>query len=276
MKAVECTGLVHIYKTAELEVFALQGLDMSIDEGEVVAIVGASGSGKTTLMNVLAGVQTPSAGQARVAGWDVGSLSGAKRDRYRREVIGYMWQNASLNLTRELTAYENLQLPVMVAGKSRGERRQRAAELVDVFRLGDRIDHLPTKLSGGEQQRLALAVAVANRPRVLLADEPTAELDRVAAREVLEHIRELGHREGTTVVMVTHDHEVERHVDRILKIRDGRTSTETRAASGELVILDASGRLQLPKSVLEATKLGTRVRVRAEGNRVLIEPPEGE
>ena len=273
---VECSGLVHIYKSAELEVFALQGLDLIVEEGEAVAIVGASGSGKTTLMNVLAGVQTPSAGQARVAGWDVSSLSGAERDRYRREVIGYMWQNASLNLTGELTAHENLQLPLMVAGKSRGDRRRRAAELLDTFGLTDRANHKPSQLSGGEQQRLALAIAMANRPRVLLADEPTAELDRPAARNVLEHIRDLGHREGTTVVMVTHDHEVERHVDRILKIRDGKTSTEMRSATGELVILDSAGRLQIPKSVLNAVKLGTRVRVRAEANHVVIEPPESE
>jgi ABC-type lipoprotein export system ATPase subunit len=276
MKAVECAGLVHIYKTADVEVFALQGLDMTLDDGEVVAIVGASGSGKTTLMNVLAGVQTPSAGQARVAGWDLGSLSGGARDAYRRDVIGYVWQSAALNLTPELTADENLQLPLLAAGKSRAHRRSRANELLESFGLTGRRDHLPAEMSGGEQQRLALGVAVANRPRVLLADEPTAELDRASARHVLESIRALRDREGTTVVMVTHDHEVEHHVDRILRIRDGRTSTETTAGAGELLILDPAGRLQLPKSVLDATRLGARVRVRAEGGRVIIEPPEDE
>lgn len=276
MKAIECLGLVHIYKTADLEVFALQGLDMTIDDGEVVAIVGASGSGKTTLMNVLAGVQTPSAGQARVAGWDLASLSDGTRDRYRRDVIGYVWQSATLNLTAELTADENLQLPLLVAGKSRLERTKRADELLEAFELSDRRHHLPAQMSGGEQQRLALGVAVANRPRVLLADEPTAELDRASARQVLGDIRALRDREGTTVVIVTHDHEVEAHVDRILRIRDGRTSTETTAAGGELVILDPMGRLQLPKSILEASHLGARVRVRAERHRVVIEPPEGE
>ncbi len=212
MKAVECAGLVHIYKTADVEVFALQGLDMTLDDGEVVAIVGASGSGKTTLMNVLAGVQTPSAGQARVAGWDLASLSGGARDAYRRDVIGYVWQSAALNLTPELTADENLQLPMLAAGKSRADRRSRANELIESFGL----------------------------------------------------------------VMVTHDHEVEHHVDRILRIRDGRTSTETTAGAGELLILDPAGRLQLPRSVLDAARLGARVRVRAEGGRVIIEPPEDE
>ncbi len=264
MNAVECAGLVHIYKTADLEVFALQGLDMTIEEGEVVAIVGASGSGKTTLMNVLAGVQTPSAGQARVGGWDLATLSAASRDIYRRDIIGYVWQSAGLNLTAELTAEENLQLPLLVAGKPRPERRRRAKELLDAFELSDRGGHLPSQMSGGEQQRLALGVAMANRPRVLLADEPTAELDRASARQVLEDIRALGEREGTT------------HVDRILRIRDGRTSTETTSSGGELVILDPAGRLQLPKSVLEASRLGSRVRVRAERGRVVIEPPEGD
>jgi len=276
MKAVECAGLVHIYKTADVEVFALQGLDMTLDDGEVVAIVGASGSGKTTLMNVLAGVQTPSAGQARVAGWDLASLSGGARDAYRRDVIGYVWQSAALNLTPELTADENLQLPLLAAGKSRADRRSRANELIESFGLAGRRDHLPAEMSGGEQQRLALGVAVANRPRVLLADEPTAELDRASARHVLESIRALRDREGTTVVMVTHDHEVEHHVDRILRIRDGRTSTETTAGAGELLILDPAGRLQLPRSVLDAARLGARVRVRAEGRRVIIESPEDE
>jgi putative ABC transport system ATP-binding protein len=276
MKAIECAGLVHIYKAADLEVFALQGLDMTIDDGEVVAVVGASGSGKTTLMNVLAGVQVPTAGQARVAGWDLASLSDGTRDRYRRDVIGYVWQSATLNLTAELTADENLQLPLLVAGKSRHERTERAAELLEAFELSHRRNHRPAQMSGGEQQRLALGVAVANRPRVLLADEPTAELDRASARQVLEDIRALRDREGTTVVMVTHDHEVESHVDRILRIRDGKTSTETTAGAGELVILDSAGRLQIPKSVLEAAKLGARVRVRADKGRVVIEPPESE
>ncbi len=250
--------LVHIYKTAELEVFALQGLDMTVEEGEVIAIVGASGSGKTTLMNVLAGVQAPSAGQARVAGWDLSSLSERARDTYRRDVIGYVWQSAALNLTAELTAEENLQLPLLVSGKSWPERIRRANELLDAFELSGRAAHLPAQMSGGEQQRLALGVAMANRPRVLLADEPTAELDRASTHQVLEDIRALREREGTTVVMVTHDHEVERHVDRVLRIRDGKTSTETTAGA------------------LEASKLGARVRVRADKGRVVIEPPENE
>ena len=271
MSAIECRSLVHIYKTADLEVFALQGLDMLVEEGEVVAIVGASGSGKTTLMNVLAAVEKPSAGQAVVAGRELGSLSDRSRDVYRREVIGYVWQNATLNLTPELTASENLQLPLMLARRSGIERRERAAELLDTLGLTPLRDRRPAQLSGGEQQRLALGVAIANRPTVLLADEPTAELDRTSARRMLEDLGRLRDRDGTTIVMVTHDHEVERHVDRVLRIRDGRTSTETRAETGEMLIVDPAGRLQLPKSVRQEANLGARVRVRVEDGRVIIE-----
>ncbi|HVS47460.1 MAG TPA: ATP-binding cassette domain-containing protein [Candidatus Dormibacteraeota bacterium] len=271
MTVIECRSLVHIYKAADLEVFALQGLDMTIEEGEVVAIVGASGSGKTTLMNVLAAVEKPSAGQALVEGIELGSLTDRARDTYRRDVIGYVWQNATLNLTPELTASENLQLPQLLAGRPRKERLDRATELLDTLGLSHRRDHVPAQLSGGEQQRLALGVAVANRPKVLLADEPTAELDRASARRMLEDLGKLRDRDGTTVVMVTHDHEVERHVDRVLRIRDGRTSTETRAETGELLIVDPAGRLQLPKSVRQEAGLGARVRVRVDGGRVIIE-----
>src|SRR2546423_254074 len=172
--AVECRGLVHIYKSAELEVVALQGLDLEIEEGELVAIVGASGSGKTTLMNVLAAVERPSAGSARVAGSDLTQLSEPARDAYRRTVTGYVWQDASLNLTPQLTLAENLQLPLLAAGRPWAQRRARAAELLRDFGLKGRSLHAPRMLSGGEQQLAALAVAVANRPRVLLADEPTA------------------------------------------------------------------------------------------------------
>jgi len=191
MNAIECRSLVHIYKSADLEVFALQGLDMTVEEGEVVAIVGASGSGKTTLMNVLAAVEKPSAGQAVVAGHELGSLSDRSRDAYRRDVIGYVWQNATLNLTPELTAFENLQLPLMLARRSHSERRERGYELLDTLGLTQLRGHLPAQLSGGEQQRLALGVAIANRPKVLLADEPTAELDRTSARRMLEDLGRL-------------------------------------------------------------------------------------
>jgi len=269
---VDCRGLVHIYKADELEVVALQGLDLAVEAGEVVAIVGASGSGKTTLMNVLAAVDRPSAGHASVGGWDLAALGEGQRDRYRREVVGYVWQDSVLNLMLQVTVEENLQLPMMAAGVRWAERRARAQELLRGFGIWDRRRHLPGQLPGGEQQRLALGIAMANRPQVLLADEPTAQLDRASASQVLADLHDLRDRDGTTVIMVTHDHEVERYADRVLRIRDGRTSTESRAAGGELVILDRAGRLQLPKSVIAETGLRDRVRVRVEDGRVVLEP----
>jgi len=272
---VDCQGLVHIYKTGELEVVALQGLDLSVREGEAIAIVGRSGSGKTTLMNVLAGMEMPSAGRAQVAGWDLTELNPTERDRYRREVVGYLWQHSMLNLTPELSAYDNVQLPLLPSRRGRRERRSHAEALLAAMGLEKRLSHRPAQLSGGAQQRLALCVALSNQPSLLLADEPTAELDSPTAAGILADLRELQSQLGTTVVMVTHDRHVEHHVDRVIRIRDGRTSTETlRDAVEELVILDRAGRLQLPKAHLEALGLKDRVRVRREGDRLVILRPE--
>ena len=272
--SVQCEGLVHIYRSADLEVVALQGLDMTVRRGEVVAIVGASGSGKTTLMNVLAAVERPSAGQALVGGTDLLALTEGDRDRYRRDVVGYVWQEATLNLVPQLSAEENLQLPLLPTRRPWPDRRARATELLDAFGLSDRRSHKPNQLSGGEQQLLALAVALANRPQVLLADEPTAGLDGKSAATVLDRLGRMRDREGTTVVFVTHDRAAARHADRVLRIRDGRTATETRAETGELVILDRTGRLQLPRHLIDEVGLSERVRVRREGSGLLVEPAE--
>jgi len=270
--AVECRGLVHIYRAADLEVVTLQGLDMTVGTGELVAVVGASGSGKTTLMNVLAAVQRPSAGQATVGGRDLGALDERARDRYRREVVGYVWQEASLNLVPQLSAEENVQLPLLASHRPWADRRARAAELLRAFGLSHARRRRPAALSGGEQQLLALATALANWPRVLLADEPTAELNGDSAAHVLQHLRDQRRREGTTVLMVTHDRAAGRYVDRVLRIRDGRTSTEARAETGELVILDRTGRLQLPRHLIDEAGLGDLVRVRREESRLVVEP----
>ena len=269
---IECHGLVHIYKTADVEAVALQGLDLVIGAGEMVAIVGASGSGKTTLMNVLAAVDRPSAGDVVVAGWQLLALSEGQRGRYRREAVGYVWQEANLNFMPEITVEENAQLPLIATARSRSERVERAGELLRHFGLEHRRRHLPRELSGGEQRLLAVAVAMANRPSVLLADEPTAGLDRAMGLTVLERLRETRDRYGTTVVFVTHERSAEEHVDRVLRIRDGRTSTETRADFGERVIVDRTGRLQLPRHLIDEVGLRGLVRVRREGDGILIEP----
>ena len=278
---VDCRGVFHIYKTRNVEVVALQGLDLRMDEGEMIAVVGRSGSGKTTLLNVLAGMQVPSAGTVRVAGFDLTTLTTRQRDHYRCEAVGYLWQNIQLNITPELSAVANVQLPMLAAGVAPSERRERSARLLDALGILHRADHLPSHLSSGEKQRLGLAIALANRPRLLLADEPTGQLDRNTARHVLDDLRTLQSELGTSVLLVTHDHQVERHVDRVIAIRDGRTSTETRwrteEASDELVIMDRAGRIQIPSAYIEKLGLRDRVRVRLEGSEVVVssdeEPP---
>lgn len=275
---VECEGLVHIYKSDGLEVVALQGLDLSVMEGESIGIVGRSGSGKSTLMNILAGMEAPSAGRVRVGDWDLATLSQRQRDRYRRQTVGYLWQHSGLNVTPELTASENVQLPMVAAHLPRRQRRPRAEWLLERLGLAGRRASRPAELSGGEQQRLALGVALANQPRVLLADEPTAELDEVTAHSVLEDLRRIQREDRTTVIMVTHDSHVERFVDRVIRVRDGRTSTETRwietagaVAADELVIMDRAGRLQLPPAHVRALGLGARVRVHLEADHIRIQ-----
>ncbi len=271
-------GLVHIYKAAELEVVALQGLDLTLSAGETVAIVGRSGSGKTTLMNVLAGVEVPSAGRVRVAGHDLSRLSPGARQAYRRSTVGYLWQHSQANLLPELTAFQNVQLP-MLGARPRERRAAEARELLAGLGLGERLQQKPAQLAGGENQRLALAVALANRPRLLLADEPTAELDGVTAAELLADLTALLKRLGTAAILVTHDRQVVRYVDRVLQIRDGRTATETRyveragdLVADEVVILDRAGRLQLPRHLIEELKLSERVRVHSEDGTLRISP----
>ena len=274
---VECEGLVHIYKSVDLEVVALQGLDLTVEAGETVAIAGRSGSGKTTLMNILGGLEAPTAGSVTVAGSDLSRLGDRERETYRRGVVGYVLQHALANLSRDLTAIENVQVPMLGAGVR--ERAAQSAELLERFGLGSKLGHRPAQLTGGENQRLALAVALANRPQLLLADEPTAELDGPAAQRLLADLTAYLKEHGTAAVMVTHDQQLARHVDRVVQIRDGRTSTETRyvephggggLVADELVIMDRAGRLQLPRAYIEKLGLRQRVRVHLEADHLRI------
>ncbi|HXZ65490.1 MAG TPA: ABC transporter ATP-binding protein, partial [Streptosporangiaceae bacterium] len=224
---VVCDQVVRIYSGAGIEVQALQGLDLLIEEGELVAMVGASGSGKSTLMNILAGLDTPTAGRVKVAGQDLGGLSARERLAYRRRQVGFVWQQASRNLLPYLTARQNVATPMRLSGVGPRRRGSLAMELLEVFGVAHCANRTPSGMSGGEQQRTAIATALANLPRLLLADEPTGELDSQTAQEVFAALQTANTELGATVLVVTHDPAVSAQVRRTVAIRDGRTSTET-------------------------------------------------
>jgi len=283
---IACDRLVRIYSTAGIEVQALQGLDLEVDAGELTALVGASGSGKSTLLNILAGLDTPTAGQARVAGHDLLAMSGGDRLAYRRSVVGFLWQQTGRNLFSHLTAAENVALPMRLArgrsqARGRARRSERALELLEMTGVGYCADRMPAQMSGGEQQRVAIGIALANRPAVLLADEPTGELDSESADEVFAALRTANAELGVTVLVVTHDPQVSAQVRRTIAIRDGKISTEVlrrAAADGqadvaeEYSVLDRAGRLQIPRDFIESLGMRDRVRLALEPDHVGVWP----
>ncbi|MGH3024669.1 MAG: ABC transporter ATP-binding protein [Gaiellaceae bacterium] len=284
MSQILCDNLVKIYKVADLEVVALQGLDLVVGAGELIAIVGASGSGKSTLQNILGGLDTPTAGKAEVAGFDLTALSTGERTNYRRRVVGFIWQQTARNLFPYLSAAENVELPLVLDGLGARTRRGRSQELLSLVGMSDRAAHRPDQLSGGEQQRVAIAIALANRPKVLLADEPTGELDSESADEIFGAFRTINETLGVTVMVLTHDPLVSTQVNRTIAIRDGRTSTETlrraevdaagehRIIAEEFALLDRVGRLQLPSEYVDALELERRVRLALEPDHVGVWP----
>ena len=258
---VECRDLFKIFKPADLEVVALRGVDLEIARGELTAIVGASGSGKTTLLNILAGLERPSAGQVRVGERDLLDISDRELVLYRRQEVGFVWQATSRNLMPWLTVRDNIELPMAIAKVSRSQRRQRSGELLTALQMEDKGNRFPAQLSGGEQQRAAIGVALANRPPLLLADEPTGELDTQMAGEIFRLLGEMNRDLGVTVVVVTHYPGVAEYVNRVVHIRDGRISSESFRQSTfrregdtveqEYLVVDRAGRLQLPREYVE-------------------------
>jgi ABC-type lipoprotein export system ATPase subunit/bifunctional DNA-binding transcriptional regulator/antitoxin component of YhaV-PrlF toxin-antitoxin module len=290
-----CDNLVKIYKIADLETVALQGLDLVVAPGELLGVVGPSGSGKSTLMNILGGLDRPSAGRVWVGGQDLLKLSDAALNRYRRSQVGFVWQQGSRNLIPYLSAVENVELPMTLAGRNGGKKRRQAEELLEVVGLAERRKHHLAQMSGGEQQRVAIAVALANQPSLLLADEPTGEVDSATALTIYETFQRLNREYGLTTLIVSHDPGIARHVDRVVAIRDGKTATETvrRSISNnvhaaevadevevqdeeevfeELVVLDSAGRLQVPKEYLEHFEIKARVRLELAEDGILIRP----
>ncbi|HET9214695.1 MAG TPA: ABC transporter ATP-binding protein [Gaiellaceae bacterium] len=284
MSQIVCDNLVKIYKVADLEVVALQGLDLVVEAGELIAIVGASGSGKSTLQNILGGLDTPTAGRAEVAGFDLTGLGTRERTTYRRRVVGFIWQQTARNLFPYLSAAENVELPLVLDGLGARTRRARSRELLGLVGMSDRAAHRPDQLSGGEQQRVAIAIALANRPKVLLADEPTGELDSESAEEIFGAFHTINETLGVTVMVLTHDPLVSTQVNRTIAIRDGRTSMETlrraevdaagerRVIAEEFALLDRVGRLQLPSEYVDALELERRVRLALEPDHVGVWP----
>ncbi|MFG3005911.1 ABC transporter ATP-binding protein [Streptomyces calvus] len=292
---ITCDRLVRVFTADGVEVQALQGLDLLVSEGELMALVGASGSGKSTLMNILAGLDTPTAGAARVAGRDLLTMTARDRLAYRREVVGFVWQQTSRNLLPYLTSAQNVALPMQLAGsrgRSRAARRaraERALELLELLEVADCRDRRPHEMSGGQQQRVAIAVALAGDPAVLLADEPTGELDSHTAEQIFAAFRTANERLGTTVVIVTHDQAAASEVRRTVAIRDGRTSTEVLrrsevdAATGhetvvarEYAMLDRAGRLQLPAEYTRALGMRDRVALELEPDHIAVRPDDSE
>ena len=285
-----CTDIFKIFKVADLEVVALRGLDLTIDQGEVVAIVGASGSGKTTFLNILAGYDKPSAGTIEVTGRDLVHFSDKEAEYYRRSEIGFVWQQTSRNLFPYLTAFENVQLPMKLNNLGSGESIKNAAlELLDLVGLKERAHQIPENLSGGEQQRTAIAVGLANQPSILLADEPTGELDDQTASDILDLFGKINSELGTTIIIVTHDPQIAYKVRRVVLIQDGKTSKEIirndeyRRISGEasenrqldeFTLIDTNGRLQIPVSMLEDLDITGKAKLELFNNYLKIYGPE--
>jgi ABC-type lipoprotein export system ATPase subunit len=277
---IVCRNLVKVFKTEDVEVVALQGLDLLVEPGELVAIVGASGSGKSTLQSILAGLESPTAGTAEVAGWDLTALPERRRREFRLSTVGFVWQQTAANLVPYLTVAENVAVPLLLKGAPLRVRRVRIADTLELIGLTELADVHASSLSSGEQQLLAVAVALANSPAVLLADEPTAELDSESSGRLFTALQTVS-ASGVTVVVTTHDPLVSASVERTITIRDGRTSVETirRGGAGttaeDFAVLDASGRLQLPPEYVEALGLGSRVRLVLHDGRIEVRPESG-
>ena len=271
---IECQDLFKIYKREELEVVGLRGLDLEVLKGEFLAIVGSSGSGKSTLLNILAGLDKPSAGRVQVGERDLLEMSERERSTYRRQEVGFLWQATSRNLLPYLSVRDNVELPMAIAGMPGVSRKERALHLLSRVGLADKPDRYSDQLSGGEQQRAAICVAMANSPPLLLADEPTGELDTRSADDVFKALREMCVSERVTVIAVTHYPGVARFVHRVAHIRDGRIAAETvmeptyrragEVVQREYVVVDRAGRLQLPQESMDKLGLDRRARIEVQ------------
>jgi ABC-type lipoprotein export system ATPase subunit len=268
---VDCTNLIKIHKQGNLEVVALQGLDFTMEQGEFISIVGASGAGKSTLLAILAGFEKPSAGKAIVAERDLSDMSQKELTKYYRRDVGFVWQDFTRNLLPYLKVEQNVELPLLLGGVRRRTRKKRAMDLLEAVGLRGKAHATVHTLSGGEQQRLALCVALAPGPRLLLADELTGELDTETSLEMFELLRRLAHEGGLSILVVTHDVAIAQRTDRVVRIADGRVATQSRRGRSELVALDQRGMVQLPRDMLIESGIKDQVRVKVVPEGLLLE-----
>lgn len=291
---IQADNLVKIYKSKDIEVVALQGLDLSVEQGELMAIIGSSGSGKSTFLNMLGGLDRPSAGKLFVDQKNLFSMTEKELVTYKRSTVGFVWQNNGRNLLPYLSAYENIMMPMEL--NSYKEKKERADMLLDMVGLSTKKHNRMQEMSGGEQQRIAIAIALANSPKVLLADEPTGSVDTKTSNYIFDIFKRLNQELGVTIVIVTHDVSLSRKVQRVAAIRDGKISSERilkedyaervknadktvdwheAETQDEFAILDRAGRIQLPPEMLAGMKLtDNKVRLVIEDGKIVLENPE--
>lgn len=290
---IECESLVKIYKTKDIEVLALQGLDLTVKRGELTAIIGNSGSGKSTFLNMIGGLDRPSAGKLYVDGKNLFQMQEQDLVDYKRHTVGFVWQNNARNLLPYLSAWENVMTPMLFTEGTEEEKKVRAVELLKLVGLEHRKNSQLSQLSGGEQQRVAIAIALANNPKLLLADEPTGSVDRRTADYILDMFRKLNEELGLTIVIVTHDKELAKKVNRVVSIRDGKTSSERILKTHykdrlkdlsidwkevetqeEFAVLDRAGRVQIPQELLEQIGIeGNKIKMEIKDGKIVIENP---
>ena len=288
---IVCDSLVKIYKTKEVEVLALQGLDLTVNRGELMAIIGKSGSGKSTLMNIVGGLEVPSAGRIIVDGQNLAEFTERQMVQYRKKQIGFVWQKSGRNLFPYLTSLENIEAPMLAIHKSAKKRREKAEELLALVGMEHKRDSYPAQMSGGEQQRVAIAVALANEPEILLADEPTGAVDTKTSSNIQDLFRKLNRELGLTIIIVTHDMKLAHKVDRVVMISDGKISTEKimkedyrkrindmegvnfngSDSHEEYSVLDKAHRVQISDDILEAAGIDTnKVKIQVVDGKVVI------
>ena len=288
-----------IYDSNDILTIGIRGVNLDFDYNEFVTIEGESGSGKSTFLNMIGGLDRPSAGKLYVDGKNLFQMTENELVKYKRSTVGFVWQNNARNLLPYLTAWENVMTPMLFVEEkektvSEEEKKKRALELLELVGLGHRKDSKLNQLSGGEQQRVAIAIALANNPKLLLADEPTGAVDRKTADDILEMFRKLNEKLGLTIVIVTHDKELAKKVNRVVSIRDGKTSSERimkndyrermehldidwqeEETQEEFAVLDRAGRVQIPSELLEQMGMdGNKVKLEFIGGKIVIEKPK--